>query len=233
MKFKFLSSVSLLATLIAVPALAEGHHKKVVEDEPAAEASAQVEATTPTTHWYNHLGFDTGVHWGFGRMGTSTNNTIPNRNMNTLSLQALPGYKVQNLLVGPYFEYLIVGQNTDPSDASNLTLHNQNIKGNGYLLGVGASYEWLKFNFGAAFTFIGNYSLSLQDTAGFYAQFQKPIGVNLQAGYRVYKKLTADLKFSTVSYAQDNVANVANDVSTNKRTHWDLALGATLHVDFK
>ena len=231
MKFKFLGSVTLLVSLVTIPAMAEGHHKKVVDAD--AEVSTEVEAPAPTTHWYNHLGVDTGVHWGFGRMGTNTNNVIPNRNMNTLSLQALPGYKISNFLVGPYFEYLIVGQNTDPSDASNLTLRNQNIKGSGYLLGVGGSYELEKFNFGAAFSFIGNYSLSLQDDAGFYIQYQKPIGIHLQAGYRVYKKITADLKFSTVSYAQDSIANVSNDVSTNKRTHWDLALGATVHLDFK
>ena len=234
--FALLGWMALGLTLGSPESFASNHKKT---EEAAQEAShdaastVQAESAVTPSHWYSNLGLDTGAHWGIGRMGSNTNNVIPNRTMNTLSLQALPGYRIQNFLVGPYFEYLIVGQNTDPSDPNNLNLNNQDIKGSGYLLGVGASYDYDKFIFGGAFTFLGNYNLSKQDEAGFYIQYQKPIGIHLQAGYRVYKKITADLKYSMVTYSQDNIANVANDVSTNKRSHWDLALGGTLHFDFK
>ena len=241
MKLKMHDRIFLLLSLmVGLPGSTQvwaDAHKHKVNDETvqvaASESAAQVETPAPSSHWFNNLGLETGVHWGFGRMGSNTTNVIPNRNMNTVSLQALPGYRIQNILIGPYFEYLIVGQNTDPADPNNLNLNNQNIKGTGYLLGVGGSYEYEKLIFGGAFTFLGNYSQSKQDTAGYYDQYQKPIGIHLQAGYRVYKKITADLKYSVVTYAQDNIANTANDVSTNKRSHWDLALGGTLHIDFK
>jgi hypothetical protein len=123
------------------------------------------------------FGVSAGASWGLGKMKNSTESTA-SRTMNTFGVLVLPGYKALGmLLVGPEFEYRVVGQNTEPSEVSNT-----NLKGNGYLLGLGAKFYLLNFVFSGGFDFIGKHTQSLKTTSNLESSFSKPIGFRLGVG---------------------------------------------------
>jgi hypothetical protein len=169
----------------------------------------------------NGLGVNAGAHWGLGSAANSQK-TIPVRTMNTIDLQALPGYHFDNLLVGVLMELRFVGQNTDPA-----TVSNQNLKGTGYLFGLGAMYLWNNWKFLGSLDFLGKHSLGVVDSSGKYSTFKKPRGFHLLVGYKFFERISADLSFSYETYKQNTLGTTDADISDNKLKHWNAGLGAT------
>jgi len=165
------------------------------------------------------FGVNAGVHWGLGKMYNSTY-TIPVRTMNTLDLQALPGVRWGNWLFGVLGEVRFVGQNTDFEQVAN-----QNMRGTGYLLGIGGTYLLGDYKFLASFDLIGKHSLSTQDPNGNDVTYQKPRGLHLQGAYRVWREFYAELALSIESYKTSSLAGSDADISNSKFTHWNAGVG--------
>jgi len=164
-----------------------------------------------------------GISWGYGEMENETQ-TIKTRDMNTIEAMALPGYRMGNFLVGAFLDYRRVGQNTKPEEVNN-----QNLRGGGYLLGVGSSYSYSTFSFLAAVSFVGQHKLSNKDASGQEVTYKKPLGFHLGAGMLFMKSYSADLMLSSVKYSEDELGSTTSDVSANKRAHWNAGLGISAY----
>lgn len=162
--------------------------------------------------------------WGVGSFQNNSG-TIQSRTMNTLALNVMPGYRWNNFLFGPMGEFRIVGQMTEPS-----TVSNTNVKGSGYLIGLGVGYSWNEFDMTAGYDFFGQHSQSNTDALGNAIVNKSPSGIVVQVGYRFMPDISADLRFDMVSYGTDTVGGVDNNVSTNKSKHMNFSLGATYHL---
>ncbi len=170
----------------------------------------------------NSFGVRGGISWGYGEM-ENENQTIKTRDMNTIELMALPGYKISSILVGPFLDYRKVGQNTKPEEVNN-----QNLRGSGYLIGVGSSYSYSMFTFLGAVSFLGQHKLANKDVSGNEVTYKKPLGFHLGAGWAFMKSYSADLTLSSVKYSEDDLNGTTSDVSTNKRSHWNAGLGISM-----
>lgn len=171
----------------------------------------------------NGFGVRGGLSWGYGEM-ENENKTIKTRDMNTIEVMALPGYRIADFLVGAFLDYRKVGQNTKPEEVNN-----QNLRGSGYLLGVGTSYSYSMLTFMGAVSFIGQHKLSNKDATGQEVVYKKPLGFHLGAGWQFMKSYSADLTVSSVKYSEDELNGTVNDVSTNKRSHWNAGLGISAY----
>lgn len=79
-----------------------------------------------------------GVHWGLGRLSNKVN-SIPERTMNTIDATVYGGWRFGAFLPVVYGEVRLVGQNTEASEVGDT-----NMKGFGYLLGLGLEYTFEK-----------------------------------------------------------------------------------------
>jgi len=95
------------------------------------------------------------------------------------------------------------------------------------LLGVAAKYDFGQIFALAGVEFVGAYSQSLADPTGAEIKNQKPLGFVIQSGYKLTPNISADIRVSLVSYSEDSVGGVVNDVSGNKRSQMDFAIGVS------
>jgi len=170
------------------------------------------------------FGARAGGHWGLGQMSNSSGD-VASRTMNTFSLEALPGYNLAGFLIGPFVEFRLVGQNTNPS-----TVGGTNLRGHGFQFGLGTSYDFGPLSFLAALEFFGSHALSNNDLSGNPVTYQKPFGFVLEGGYKFLPSVTADLRFSWTRYSQAQTGTLTTDISTNRLSQWDLSLGASFHL---
>ena len=169
------------------------------------------------------FGVDGGLSWGIGSAKNSTG-SITSRTVNAFSINAFPNYSVAGFQLGVLGQYSIIGQNTDPA-----TVSNTNLKGNAWLVGVGAEYQILAWTFSAGFNFLGNYSISANNSAGQSVSYKKPIGFLLKAGYFIIPMVSIDGSFQTTSYGTTTVASTDSDISANKLSETNFAVGGTYH----
>lgn len=165
-----------------------------------------------------------GADFSLGNM-SNKDKTIPGRMMNSLGLDVVTGWMFGHVGPAVYGEYRIVGQMDDPSERSN-----QNLRGSGYLLGIGAAGTYEKWSFGLFYDFIGVYNLSNSDSNGNAVDYSSPGGFNLMAGYEVYPKLSVNLVFGMVSYSKSALGSTDTDISSNKMTHFWYGLGAMYRI---
>ena len=186
--------------------------------------SPLVSLVLSTSSFAEGFGFSGGADWGLGSMKNSTT-SIKSRTMNTFEFHALPGYSFMGFLVGLDMNYRLVGQNTDPA-----TVGGTNLKGNGYLLGLGGEYSLGMLTFSAAIDFIGKHKQGLNTTAGDESSYKKPLGFKLGAGYRIAPMIDVDALISLTSYSTNELAGADVDISSNKVTHLNFALGMSYHM---
>jgi outer membrane protein OmpA-like peptidoglycan-associated protein len=153
--------------------------------------------------------------------------TMPSRTMNTLTLSAMPGYKIGKFMPGILVDYRIVGQYTAVADVSN-----QNLRGSGLMFGLGTNYRvaerWMA---SLGVEFFGKHTLSQQTGAGASAEFKSPLGIKFGASYLVHPDYpaTADLSFNYLKYKTLNTGGTDLDLADNGVSHWSIALGVTWH----
>lgn len=184
---------------------------------------------SPSYAFSEYFGVHGGINWGIGKGKNSTGST-QSRTLNTIGIQALPGYKLStgvtpDFLIGPLLEYTFVGQNTEPSSVGN-----SNLRGSGYMIGLGVQTDFGPIVLLGSFDFIGQYSLSENTTAGLETKFKSPIGFRLLAGYPIMPMMTADLMFSMHSYKTNVLGGSDVDISSNKLTRWTVALGVSTRL---
>jgi len=168
-----------------------------------------------------------GISWGMGKMKNESG-SIKERDTNMLELAAMPGYRFWDVLVAPYLSYRSVGQNTEPSEVNN-----QNLKGSGYLIGLGSSYTYEMVSFTGAVSFLGQHKLSNKDLSNNEVTYKKPFGIHLGVDLmlsRWFKPLdkvdfAANLNYSSVKYKEDQVGTSVADVDKDKRSQTNIALG--------
>lgn len=172
------------------------------------------------------LGLLTGASWGIGKMSSSAS-TLQSRSINNLAIHALPGYEfpVIGLLVGPMLEYQFVGQSTEVA-----TVGNTNVKGSGYLAGIGGSYKIAGFFAAVSFDFFGKYTLSRNDIAGREIGFKKPMGFHVIGGYMFMPNISGDINFIWEQYSSTTIAGADTDISSDKFKEWAVRLGASYHL---
>lgn len=173
------------------------------------------------------FGLLTGASWGIGKISSSAG-TIESRTINNFSIHAMPGFAITGtgFMFGPFGEYRLIGQNTDVA-----TVSNTNVKGTGYLIGIGGTFTPLDlFYVGASFDFLGKYNLSLNNTAGQAVGYKKPIGFHFLAGYMFMPVLSADVIFNMEQYKSTTIGGTDTDITSDKFKEWDIRVGASYHL---
>ena len=163
-----------------------------------------------------------GAHWGLGKM-FNTVKSIPQRTMNTLSVQALPALKFGRFGAGVLVEARRTGQNTEPAEVGNQNLGSTWFLN--WLLGVGIIYQADDWKALASFDFLGRHKLDRLDTLSRESIYRRPRGFHLGGGYRVYDRFFADLAFSYHAYTSNSLGGVDNELTGNALKHWNLAAG--------
>jgi hypothetical protein len=189
----------------------------------ADEAKDSTDSSTPTE---NRFGAQGSLSFGLGT-GSNNSGSIPSRAMNILSLRALPGYRLGRWMPGLYLDYHFVGQTAEPSSVSN-----QNLGGAGYLVGLGGTFDWNKFNFLLAVNFYGSYTLSTQAFGGQTSVYSAPLGFVAMANYQVLKNYPdwlAGLFVQSTAYSTSTLGGTSVDVSSNKLTLTFYGLNASYH----
>lgn len=160
-----------------------------------------------------------------GRVKNSSG-SIQARTINTLALDVLPGVNYMNFLIGPNFQYGLTGQNTDPA-----TVGDTNVKGSGWLLGLGTRVNLGMVVVGGSLDFFGKYSLSNNTTGGVKSSYSKPLGFRLRGGYPLpYPGLTADLNLSWHQYKQNTLGTQTIDIGSDKYSEWTIGVGVSWKV---
>ncbi len=191
-------------------------------DEVATSATGPADPAMQVSK--SGFGLQGSLLWGLGTYKSSSG-TIPGRTIDSLAIEALPGYRFGEWLAGPLAELRFVGQTTEPA-----TVNSTNVKGRGLLLGVGGGYSIGKIKLLAGVEFLGSYVQAKVDPSGNEIKNQKPFGWLIQSGYEVFPSLSADFRLASVVYSQDEVAGKANNVSTDKRRQTDYSVGLSYHL---
>lgn len=175
---------------------------------------------------YAGFGVHTGANWGLGSMGDKS--LIADRTVNRGALQVLPGYRVMGVLVGPMAELNLMGQNTEAKDVSNT-----NLKGTGYMLGLGGQYQFMDFVFAGSVDFLGRHTLSKNTATGQKSYYTSPLGFRLLAGYQFHEMMSADVVYSYHMYDKVNLGGADRVLVGNDRLEvFTFAVGLSSRFDF-
>ena len=146
-----------------------------------------------TQELLSHLGGTIGASWSIGKLNNNGMG-LNSRTMDAFSLEALPGYRLDNWFVGPDFDYRWQGQITSLDGAGGT-----NLRGHGWLLGVGAGYRLdEQFSLQAAFNFLGKYSFRNQTSTIEDDHLSSPLGLRVKGQYMISRypfSVDLDLQF--------------------------------------
>ena len=182
-------------------------------DVPPDVAESLKPSENPTTgpSWVDNIGLQAGLSWGIGTMGNGTGGyAASSRTVNTLALRGFANYDLRSLLpslgfrlsAGPLFEFRFVGQNTDPAQADNT-----NIRGLGYILGLGLGGDWAERRISAiaSFDFLGAHWLTNQTPSLQTSELSGLLGFRGVIGYRVKPRVSVDLSYQYGVYHDSNI----------------------------
>lgn len=151
---------------------------------------------------------------GLGAMENSDMN-LKSRVMNALSLEALPSYRMGKWLIGPHLDYRIQGQITSLDSAGGT-----NLKGSGYLIGLGARYELSDRHFAqASLDLIGEYDFEKNSSIDQDDKAVSPLGLRLKSGYAFFEKipnLTFDADVQYLTFKKIHIAGTDTNATTNQ-----------------
>ncbi|MDZ4676411.1 MAG: hypothetical protein SGI74_02790 [Oligoflexia bacterium] len=165
-----------------------------------------------------------GLNWGIGTGASSTGSTA-SRTMNTIELNAAPGWQIGNWAPQLLVAYDFVGQNTKPADVTNT-----NLRGTGYLIGVGTTYHWTRWDFLAGIEFLGTFTQSEKSADDKVSAFTKPLGFRLGSSYYFKNNWSADALFHYVHYSTNTLGGSNRDISSDRMRFITLALGVSYHL---
>jgi outer membrane protein OmpA-like peptidoglycan-associated protein len=149
---------------------------------------------------------------GIGSMKDSELN-LKSRAMNSLSLEALPSYRFGKWMLGPHLDYRWQGQVSSLDSAGGT-----NLKGHGYLLGLGARSDFSdRFFAQASVDLFGQYVFYKQTVAGEDDQLKSPLGIRIKSGYAFIEKipnLTFDIDLQYLTFKKIQISQVDSGAST-------------------
>ena len=157
------------------------------------------------------------------------------RTMNALAIKAFPAYDLQRaiknlpfkLIVGPFVEFRFVGQLTDPNAAATLGAPT-NLRGTGYLLGLGFGVELEKWSLIASFDPFGAHYLTNRIPNDLTSSFSSPFGVRVVVGYMIKRDISLDANFQYAAYDHNNVVG---DMGGDALTQTLFGVGARYFFD--
>jgi outer membrane protein OmpA-like peptidoglycan-associated protein len=159
---------------------------------------------------------------GIGSMKDSDMN-LKSRTMSALSLEALPSYRLGKWLLGPHLDYRWQGQMTNLNSAGGT-----NLKGHGYLMGLGARHDFThRFFTQASVDFFGQYDFSKQTSAHEDDKLKTPLGVRVKSGYAFIEKipnLTFDIDLQYLTFKKIHISQTESNATTNQ---WMASVGVT------
>ena len=138
---------------------------------------------------------------------------LKSRTMNSLSLEALPSYHFGKWMLGPHLDYRWQGQVSSLDSAGGT-----NLKGHGYLLGLGARSDFSdRFFAQASVDLFGHYVFYKQTVAGEDDQLKSPFGIRIKSGYAFIEKipnLTFDIDLQYLIFKKIQISQVDSEAST-------------------
>ncbi|MBX3018663.1 MAG: OmpA family protein [Bdellovibrionaceae bacterium] len=150
---------------------------------------------------------------GLGRT-ESADAGLAARTMNAASVDALVGYRHEAWVFGLHGDLRYQYQMTPLSEVNQT-----NLRGSGYLLGLGASYRVNKnFYTMAALDLFGLYDFAEPTSTGDRDELQKPLGLRLKAGYFWSEELplSVDADLQWVSFQTFRLAGQNHDWRTTQ-----------------
>lgn len=159
---------------------------------------------------------------GLGQL-ESSGSGLSSRNMNALSLEALPAFNIGSWRLGAHLDYRVQGQLTSASSVDNT-----NLKGQMWLVGFGARYDFSSELFAQISTdFFGAYNFDKEKANGDKHGLKEPIGVRFKVGKSFlenYPRLSFDADVQYLKFQKAEVAGVTTAVTS---TQWFVGLGVT------
>ena len=160
--------------------------------------------------------------WGMGSVRDSELN-LKSRTMSSFSLEALPSYRLGKWLLGPH-----VGYGWQSQISSLDTAGGTNLRGRGYLMGLGARSDFSdRFFAQASVDLFGQYIFDKQTLAGEDDRLKSPLGVRLKSGYVFIEKipnLTFDVDLQYLTFGKIEISRVNSDAAT---IQWMASMGIT------
>lgn len=151
---------------------------------------------------------------GIGSIEDSRLN-LKSRTMSALSLEALPSYRLGKWMLGPHLDYRWQGQASGLDSAGGT-----NLKGHGYLIGLGARSDFSERFFAqASVDFFGQYIFDKQTYAGEDDRLKSPLGIRVKSGYAFIKKvpnLTFDIDLYYLTFRKIEISQVNSEADTNQ-----------------
>lgn len=163
-----------------------------------------------------------GGSFEYGRLGDSGMG-LSDRSMNSLSLEALPGYRFNSKwLLGVDFNYRLQSQITSLSDTGGT-----NLKGKGWLFGLGAQYRinesWV---IQAAVDLLGRYNFDQQTAASEDDHLASPLSLRVKGQYFFRECWSVDASANYIRWADFHVAGVDH---SEPASQWMIGAGITYH----
>ena len=160
----------------------------------------------------SRLGALVGVSEDIGSMQNPSAD-LQARTMNSITVEAMPGYFLGNWLLGPDFNYLWEGQLSSLQNAGGT-----NLGGSGWTLGVGARYKPAqRWSIQASFNFIGNYHFRRNTYAVEDDGLSGPLGIRIKGQYFLvdYLPLSVDFKIEYIRFGTLRVLSSDYAATTN------------------
>jgi outer membrane protein OmpA-like peptidoglycan-associated protein len=133
--------------------------------------------------------------------------------MNSLSLEALPSFRLGKWMLGPHLDYRWQRQVSSLDSAGGT-----NLKGHGYLVGLGSRSDFSdRFFAQASVDLFGQYVFDKPTLAGEDDRLKSPLGVRVKSGYAFIEKtpnLTFDIDLQYLTFRKIEISQVNSEAAT-------------------
>jgi hypothetical protein len=150
---------------------------------------------------------EVGMQYGLGSM-ENFDGSVPSRSANTTSLFSSLGWRFWKVIPFALIEYRFISQSKAPDQVNN-----QNLSGDGYLMGAGLKYRHQRTSFALGYSFFGSYKLTKKTTDGATSTYSK----------RILKSHC--FLFILRRPSQVTLEDKDYDISTNTLNHGSYAVG--------
>lgn len=165
------------------------------------------------------------VNAGIGSMQDSKMD-LRARKMTSASLEALPGYHFGAWMIGTHLDIRRQGQITSLHRAGGT-----NLKGMGYLLGLGVRYDVSNRFFTQTSTdFFGQYYFYRQNSSSKDVRLKSPLGIRIKSGYAFFEEipnLTFDFDLHYLTYKKIQISEDEFEAATRQ---WMISVGLTYQI---
>lgn len=160
------------------------------------------------------FGLHAGSHLGFGNLGGDGQN-VTQRTMGVLDVRALPGYRMNGILLGPMLNFRMLSQLSGSGD--------EEFSGTGSLLGLGAEYEMKPLKFLISYDLMARHSHSGPETV------YKGSGFTLLFGYLMMPDVFLDFELNKTTYNMQTVSEADHHLG-DRIQHWNFGLGVSISL---